>query len=395
MSILKDIQQLNVGNIITLYELDLANCISESSPEIFRWCDGVNELGNDVVWNGVPYIRYPVQATGFDKLGNGQIPRPKLVASNIGGILSSLAKEFNDLVGAKLTRTRTFARYLDAINFKRYNTLLYSNNFNNAIWQPYTTGSAVGTYTYLSDSKYGSVVRITKTGGAVGDRFGIKQTVTGLTGTQFNFFSYIKPLLANLTGSIYVEAGTTSGTISKTINITGAETPNVWSQKAAVSSTGSLTGSAVFYISVDGTNGSSIEFTWPQLSSGSQELEYQAIGASANPFADPTQYLDREIWTIDRKANENNAYIEWELTAPFDLLGVKIPRRQCIQNMCNWKYKSSECGWIPVAGKYFDIKDISVTDPTKDICGKRVSSCKKRFGETAVLPYGGFPAVGI
>jgi phage-related protein len=30
-----------------------------------------------------------------------------------------------------------------------------------------------------------------------------------------------------------------------------------------------------------------------------------------------------------------------------------------------------------------------------DQCGKRLDSCKLRFGEGAVLPYGGFPAAGL
>lgn len=33
-------------------------------------------------------------------------------------------------------------------------------------------------------------------------------------------------------------------------------------------------------------------------------------------------------------------------------------------------------------------------DPLKDVCGKRISSCKKRFGEYAELPFGSFPSVG-
>jgi hypothetical protein len=31
----------------------------------------------------------------------------------------------------------------------------------------------------------------------------------------------------------------------------------------------------------------------------------------------------------------------------------------------------------------------------KDICGKRLSSCKLRFGKGAQLPFGGFPGVGL
>jgi hypothetical protein len=33
-------------------------------------------------------------------------------------------------------------------------------------------------------------------------------------------------------------------------------------------------------------------------------------------------------------------------------------------------------------------------DPLRDVCGKRISSCKKRFGDYANLPFGSFPAAG-
>ena len=33
-------------------------------------------------------------------------------------------------------------------------------------------------------------------------------------------------------------------------------------------------------------------------------------------------------------------------------------------------------------------------DPTKDVCGKRIASCKARFGANAELPFGSFPSVG-
>jgi len=33
-------------------------------------------------------------------------------------------------------------------------------------------------------------------------------------------------------------------------------------------------------------------------------------------------------------------------------------------------------------------------DPLEDVCGKRIASCKKRFGEYAELPFGSFPSGG-
>ena len=40
----------------------------------------------------------------------------------------------------------------------------------------------------------------------------------------------------------------------------------------------------------------------------------------------------------------------------------------------------------------FDINGNPVSDPALDRCGGRVSDCKKRFGEYAVINFGGFPS---
>lgn len=217
--IIKEIQKLSPSNLLEFYELDLSYCrgkFGETSTDKFYWCDGVNELGNSVIWKTIEYVRYPISATGFDKDGSGSAVRPKLAVSNINYIIGSQARTLNDLLGARLKRTRTFARYIDASNF--------------------------------------------------GD---------------------------------------------------------------------------------------------------------------GNPNADPNAYLDEEIWILDRKVSEDATVIEWELTAPFDIVGVTIPRRICTQNTCVWKYRGPECGYTGTT--YFKLDDTPTLNPAEDSCGKRISSCKARF----------------
>ena len=48
-----------------------------------------------------------------------------------------------------------------------------------------------------------------------------------------------------------------------------------------------------------------------------------------NPDADPTAEFPREIYGIDRKSTETRELVEFELAAPTDLAGVRIPKRQC------------------------------------------------------------------
>ena len=117
MSIQSDIQKLNPGTLVELFTLD-ATAIG---GEVFHFHAGTNELGGDVVWQGVTYTRYPVEAEGFELRATGTAPRPKIRASNIQGVLGAAIRAADDLVGAKIIRKRTFVRYLDAVNFAEGN----------------------------------------------------------------------------------------------------------------------------------------------------------------------------------------------------------------------------------------------------------------------------------
>ena len=111
-----------------------------------------------------------------------------------------------------------------------------------------------------------------------------------------------------------------------------------------------------------------------------------------NPTADPNARFPDERWFIDRKASETRDAITFELASKFDLAGQKLPRRQIIANICQWKYKSPECGYAGT--NYFDADGNPVNNKNNDVCGKRVASCKLRFGN-GDLPFGSFPAAGL
>lgn len=111
-----------------------------------------------------------------------------------------------------------------------------------------------------------------------------------------------------------------------------------------------------------------------------------------NPSADETAEFPREIYYIDRKTAENRDVVEFELVSSMDLAGVRAPKRQCISNICQWVYKSTECGYGGT--NYFDANDQPVGSITQDVCGKRLSSCKARFGAKNELPFGSFPGIG-
>lgn len=228
-TITSEIQKLAPSAVIELFVLDATNI----GGEVFRFHAGTNALRGKVVWQGNEYLPFPIQVTGFEYNGTGQLPRPKVVVANLTGVITTLLLELDDLLGAKFIRKRTLAKYLDAVNF-------------------------------------------------------------------------------------------------------------------------------------DG---------------------------GVNLSADATAEFAEDVYYVDRKASENRDLVEFELAASFDLQGIRLPRRQIIQNICPWRYRGSECGYT--GSVYFDANDNRVGTLAQDVCGKRLASCKVRFGEYAELPFGGFPAAGL
>ena len=99
-----------------------------------------------------------------------------------------------------------------------------------------------------------------------------------------------------------------------------------------------------------------------------------------------------EIWEIDRKASENRNIVSFELAMKTDRPNDFVPKRQLLGNCCQWKYRSGECSYT--GNNYFDKNDNVVNTLANDVCGKRLTSCKKRFGENGILPFGSFPTAG-
>lgn len=229
MSIADDIQLLEPGALVEFYELDATS----KGGTIHYFHAGTNNLQGSVVWQGKTYAPFPIIAEGFEFSAKGTVPRPKLTIANVTAFISGLVIQYNDLLGCKVTRRRTFVKYLDAVNF----------------------------------------------------------------------------------------------------------------------------------------------------------------AGGVNPTADANAAFADDVYYIDRKSKENKLSVEFELTSAMDVYGVQLPRRQIIQNVCPWRYRGTECGYTGT--NYFDANDASVPTLSRDVCGKRLSSCKKRFGDFAELPFGGFPSAGL
>jgi len=117
-----DLQSINPSAIIELFVLQLKNSLHGENT-IYRFHAGSNLNANGkIVWAGNEYLRFPIQATGF-AFQRGQLPRPKIAISNATGLISAILLSVNetttgnDLTGATVTRIRTLAKFIDAVNF--------------------------------------------------------------------------------------------------------------------------------------------------------------------------------------------------------------------------------------------------------------------------------------
>ena len=121
-AVFSDLQSITPSAIIELFTLQLSTALHGANT-IYRFHAGSNLNANGkIVWDGNEYLRFPIQSSGF-AFQRGQLPRPKIIISNATGLISSILLTVNetttgnDLTGATVTRIRTLAKFLDAVNF--------------------------------------------------------------------------------------------------------------------------------------------------------------------------------------------------------------------------------------------------------------------------------------
>tara|TARA_R100000278_G_C5441386_1_gene153833 strand:+ start:337 stop:915 length:579 start_codon:yes stop_codon:yes gene_type:complete len=121
-AIVSNLQNTNPSAIIELFTLALDNSL-HGATTVYRFHAGTSLKDNgEIVWAGNSYQRFPIQAEGF-AFQRGQLPRPTLTVSNALGTITAILLSVNntttgnDLTGATVTRIRTLAKFLDAVNF--------------------------------------------------------------------------------------------------------------------------------------------------------------------------------------------------------------------------------------------------------------------------------------
>ena len=112
-----ELQKINPSSIVELFQLELITAIHGSNTKYY-FHNGTNTNGNNnLIFNNIEYTKMPIEADGFEFNGK-QTPRPRLRISNILGTFTTILLTLpQGLEGAKVTRIRTLARYVDNANF--------------------------------------------------------------------------------------------------------------------------------------------------------------------------------------------------------------------------------------------------------------------------------------
>ena len=315
--IITDLQKINPSAIIELFTLT-TDATLHGSAQTYRFHNGTSLNANgDIIWAGNQYLKMPIEAEGF-AFQKGQLPRPTLTVSNALGTITAILLNVNavmagnDLTGATVTRIRTLARYLDAINF------------------PVTTTSTTTTTTIVDPT---DVETVTYT-----------VTVANVGGVNIFLINGVNnPVITMKRGSTYIFNQSDNSNVGHPLRIksdAGGQQTTINAGTLGTDATvtyepayPSAPNDLRYYCTVHGNAmGNTITMNDPNTTT---EETTTTTSQQINPLGtpDPTAEFPQEIYKIDRKSAENREIVTFELAAVFDLAGVRAPKRQATRSI--------------------------------------------------------------
>lgn len=112
MTLEADVQKGWHSAIVEMFDIDLT-AITGDAQDIFYFTNQIKPDETKIQWKGNIYEPLPLLSSGYETNTTGQIAQPTLTVANIFGTFTDVVENLEDLVGGKVTRRRTFAKYLD------------------------------------------------------------------------------------------------------------------------------------------------------------------------------------------------------------------------------------------------------------------------------------------
>lgn len=146
-----ELSNLTPSALIVFFEIDLDSLLKTKGIDlaqeaqqigfqrneqdgVLRFHNNVKVFNSYIKWQGNTYYPAPITAEGFESSSKGTLPTPSMSISSQSedgvdqlALLKHEIKKFGDIIGAKVTRRRTFAKYLDVSNFGGNRTVSTSN----------------------------------------------------------------------------------------------------------------------------------------------------------------------------------------------------------------------------------------------------------------------------
>lgn len=110
MTIEQDLKQPAVGKYVELFILDL----TPFGGPVLRFTPATDEGVASLSFGSEEFTALPITGSGWETSIDGAPPQPTLRVSNVLRFIQSYLTEYDDLIGAKLTRLQTLSKYLDA-----------------------------------------------------------------------------------------------------------------------------------------------------------------------------------------------------------------------------------------------------------------------------------------
>ena len=144
-SLSRELGNLDPSTLLSFFEIDLSSVVGsissslikdyeevnpslpnfeDSKDNILRFHNNIRVFNSYVFWQGKTFFPAPIQAEGYEISSRGILPTPRLSMSSqsdqeteILSLIRRAIRKYGDIVGAKVTRIRTYAKFLDKNNF--------------------------------------------------------------------------------------------------------------------------------------------------------------------------------------------------------------------------------------------------------------------------------------
>jgi lambda family phage minor tail protein L len=400
-SVYADVSILAPNAIIELFELELDATLHGAST-IYYWHAGTNEnVTGNIIYGGNTYVRLPVEATGFDYTSSGTLPRPTLRVANLMGDVTALlllvnaTTAGNDLGGAIVRRIRTLKKFLDGEPGADPDA-----RFPTEVW-----------YVDRKSNENRDVVEFELASklDLAGQMIPRRQVIANVCQWKYRGAEcgYTGPPVADVVGQPIapdssaeaIAYAAAEATVESTKAALDAATTDLnaatnalnvaegtWTLSSSQYNRDLNLGTPDYYVAVRQSSGDLYLVLWNngtvQLGNQYRRGNLETTASIGRGTFNVIDYYRIEEWTFDTSAvtaaqSAYNAALSAYTTAETNYTNALSSRDAAL---ATWQASVTYAAELAGSG---------------DICGKRISDCRLRFGAEAELPFGSFPGAGL